>query len=187
MCSDRLAAISFTKTGRAMPNIPTRLVLFLSSYAPLFLILAMKSWKDSRSLSIGLAAVASAAVVILYIFLRTAQKLSPGKITAASVVSRDGDTMSYIVTYLLPFLAVNLKDPMDMVSLGILLLVICLLYVNSNMIHTNPMLNIAGYHIFEIEDADGKRTALISKRSYVRTGSDIDAISIGDYVLLEKR
>jgi hypothetical protein len=170
-----------------MPNIPTRLILFLSSYAPLFLIIAMRGWRDSRYLAAGLAVVAVVSVAVLFIFLRTAQKLAADKVTVSSVVSRDGDAMSYIVTYLLPFLAVKLSDVTDVVSLGIVLFVIGLLYVNSNMIHTNPMLNIRGYHIFEIETGDGKTTALICKRSYIRTGSEVDAISIGDYVLLEKR
>jgi hypothetical protein len=95
--------------------------------------------------------------------------------------------MSYIVTYLLPFLAVKLNDMTDVGSLGMLLLVIAILYVNSNMINTNPVLNIAGYHVFEIHDADGKTTALICKRAYIRTGSEIDVSSLGDYVLLEKK
>ncbi len=57
---------------------------------------------------------------------------------------RDGDVMSYIVTYLLPFLAVKLNDPTDLISIGIVFIVIGLLYVNSNMIHTNPVINIGG-------------------------------------------
>jgi hypothetical protein len=170
-----------------MPNVPTRLILFLSSYAPLFLIIAVRGWKDSRSLAIGLAVAAVLSVVILFVFLRMAQNLAPGKVAVSSVISRDGDAMSYIVTYLLPFLAVKLNDPTDVFSLGVVLFVIGLLYVNSNMIHTNPVLNIAGYHIFEIEDSKGKTTALICKRSYVRVGSELDAISVGDYVLLEKK
>jgi len=89
--------------------------------------------------------------------------------------------------YLLPFLAVKLNDPTDLASLGIVLFVIGFLYVNSNMIHTNPVLNIVGYHIFEIVDGNGKTAALISKRAYIRTGSEINAISVGDYVLLEKK
>jgi hypothetical protein len=82
-------------------------------------------------------------------FLHIAQKLEADKIRVDSVTSRDGDAMSYIVTYLLPFLAVKLNDVIDVGSLGIVLLVIAVLYVNSNMIYTNPVLNIAGYHIFE--------------------------------------
>ena len=170
-----------------MPNAPTRVILFLSSYAPLFLIIAMRGWKDSRYLAVGLAVVAAVSVVVLFVFLHNARTLAAEKINVNSVLSRDGDAMSYIVTYLLPFLAVKLTDVTDAASLGIVLLVIAILYVNSNMIYTNPVLNIAGYHIFEIQDADGKTTALICKRSYVRTGSDIDVISVGDYVLLEKR
>lgn len=126
------------------------------------------------------------AVLVLFVFLRTARKLEADRIKVDSVASRDGDAMSYIVTYLLPFLAVKLNDMTDIGSLGMVLLVIAILYVNSNMIYTNPVLNIAGYHVFEIHDADGKTTALICKRAYIRTGSEIDVISLGDYVLLEK-
>src|ERR1700693_5744628 len=142
-----------------MPNILTRLILFLSSYAPLFLIIAVRGWKDSRSLAIALAAIAVLAVLVLFVFLHVVRKLSADKVAISSVISRDGDAMSYIVTYLLPFLAVKLNDPTDAISLGVVLCVIGLLYVNSNMIHTNPVLNIAGYHIFEIEDSNGKTTA----------------------------
>jgi hypothetical protein len=170
-----------------MPNASTRVILFLSSYAPLFLIIAMRGWCDSRYLAGGLVVVAALSVVVLFVFLNTAQRLAADKIKVDSVVSRDGDAMSYIVTYLLPFLAVKLNDIIDVASLGIVLLVIAILYVNSNMIYTNPVLNIAGYHIFEIQDADGKTTALVSKRAYVRTGSEINVISAGDYVLLEKK
>jgi hypothetical protein len=170
-----------------MPNAPTRVVLFLSSYAPLFLIIAVRGWGDGRYLAGGLALLALLSVVVLFVFLSSAQKLAADKIKVDSVVSRDGDAMSYIVTYLLPFLGVKLSDPTDAASLGIVLLVIAILYVNSNMIYTNPVLNIAGYHVFEIQDAEGKTSALLCRRSYVRTGSDISVISIGDYVLLEKK
>lgn len=169
-----------------MPTIPVRIVLFFSSYAPLFLIVAMRGWQDSHCLAIGLGVVSVVAVLVLFVFLRTARKLEADRIKVDSVASRDGDAMSYIVTYLLPFLAVKLNDMTDIGSLGMVLLVIAILYVNSNMIYTNPVLNIAGYHVFEIHDADGKTTALICKRAYIRTGSEIDVISLGDYVLLEK-
>ena len=94
--------------------------------------------------------------------------------------------MSYIVTYLLPFLAVKMNDKMDVASLGLFLSVVGVLYVNSNLIHTNPILSIMGYHLFEIEDSDRKTLTLICKRAYVRTSSELNAVSVGDYVLMEK-
>jgi hypothetical protein len=146
----------------------------------------MRGWHESWRLAAGLAAIAVVSVVVLFLFLHTVRKLAPDKVTISSVVSRDGDAMSYIVTYLLPFLAVKLNNVADIASLGMLLFVIGLLYVNSNMIYTNPILNVGGYHVFEIHDGDGKTTALICKRSYIRLGSEINGISVGDYVLLEK-
>lgn len=170
-----------------MPTIPVRIILFFSSYSPLFLIVAMRGWRDSHYFATGLVAVSAVSVLVLFVFLRTAQKLAADRIKVESVASRDGDAMSYIVTYLLPFLAVKLNDVTDVGSLAMVLVVIAILYVNSNMIYTNPVLNVAGYHVFEIHDADGKTTALICKRAYIRTGSEIDVISLGDYVLLEKK
>jgi hypothetical protein len=170
-----------------MPNVTTRAVLFLSSYAPLFLIVAMRGWRDSHYLAIGLIIVAVLSVIVLFVFLRAARRMAADKLVVRTVLSRDGDAMSYIVTYLFPFLAVKLNDVTDATSLGIVLLVIAILYVNSNMIHTNPVLNMAGYHIFEIEDANGKTTALICKKAYIRTDSELNVISLGDYVLLEKK
>jgi hypothetical protein len=170
-----------------MPNLPTRLILFLSSYAPLFLIVALRGWRDTRTIAYALIGVAVVSVIVLFIFLSSARKLAPGKVSVASVVSRDGDVMSYIVTYLLPFLAVKLNDPMDVGSLAVVFIVIAILYISSNMIQTNPVLNLVGYHVFEIEEGDGKTASLICKRAYIRTGSEIDAVSIGNYVLLEKK
>jgi len=170
-----------------MANLPARVILFLSSYAPLFAILAVRSRLQSPYVSIGFAAVAVGSVLVLALFVGQTQTLAGDKVIIASVVSRDGDAMSYIVTYLLPFLAVKLNQVDDVISLAIVFLVIGLLYVNSNMIYTNPILNIAGYHIFEVQDSGGKTTALICKRSYVRIGSELDVITLGDYVLMEKQ
>lgn len=93
-----------------MPNAPTKVILFLSSYAPLFLIIAMRGWGDSPYLAGGFAVVAVLSVVVLFVFLRAARKLAADKIKVDSVFSRDGDAMSYIVMYLLPFLAVTRPD-----------------------------------------------------------------------------
>jgi hypothetical protein len=169
-----------------MPNALTRVVLFCSSYAPLFLILAIRSWVDNRWLAASLAAIAAVSVLVLRLFVRKARTLTGQKVAITSVISRDGDAMSYIVTYLLPFLTVDFTKPSDVVSLGIVFGVIGLLYVNSNLIHTNPLLNLVRYHIFEVQDSDGKTTALITRRSYIRNGAELDIVSLGDYVSMER-
>jgi hypothetical protein len=169
-----------------MPRISTRVLLFLSSYAPLFFILALRAWTTNRDLAIGLGSLSTLSIVSLALFLKYAFTLQSAPQIVTSVKSRDGDVMSYIVTYLLPFLAIKLNDMMDITSLGLLLAVVGILYVNSNLIHTNPILSLMGYHLFEIEDENKKTTTLICKRTYIKVGSEIHAVSVGDYVLLEK-
>lgn len=128
-----------------MANVPARLLLFLSSYAPLFLIIALRGRRDNSYVATLLSALAITSVVVLFAYVRTVERLAAQRLAVASVISRYGDAASYIVTYLLPFLPVKLSDLLDITSLGVVLLVIGLLYVNSNMIYTNPVLNIVGY------------------------------------------
>jgi len=169
-----------------LPNILTRVILFLSSYAPLMLILVIRDSFQSRPAAIGLVVVAAVSVLGLFVYLRLAAAFAAVPVTVSAVMSRDGHAMGYITSYLLPFLNVGFRDPWNAVSLGVVFVVLCILYVNSNLIHTNPILNLCGFHIFEIETAEKTKAAVISRRAHIRTGSTLGAVPLGDYVLMEK-
>ncbi len=77
------------------------------------------------------------------------------------------------------------KPPMELVALGIFFVVIGFLYVNSNMIHINPMLNLQGYHLFEVELTDGTSHAVLTKKR-LRGGTAIQAVTIGEHIYLSK-
>jgi hypothetical protein len=113
-----------------MPSFPVRVILFLSSYAPLFLIVALRGWKDAHCVADALVLVAVLSIAILFILLRAATRLADDVIKIEAVTSRDSDVMSYIVTYLLPFLNVKLNNLMDTASLGMVLFVIAILYIS---------------------------------------------------------
>lgn len=170
-----------------MPNIAVRTVLFLSSYAPLLLIVAIRNYALNRVFSWVLLLLALASLLVLFRYLHVASSLAPHSLTVKSATSKDGDAMSYIITYIFPFLDAPLNDLPKAASLVLLFLVLGILYVNSNLIYTNPILNLSGYHVFQIETTDGKISALITRRAYIPSGADIDASPLGDYVLLENR
>src|ERR1017187_6491908 len=107
-----------------MPNIFTRLILFLSSYAPLFLIIATRGWRESRHVAIGFAIVAVISVVVLFAFLHTVQKLSVAKVNAASVGSWRGGLMRFFGAFLVAFLGVQLYDLYGVATIGIVFVVI---------------------------------------------------------------
>jgi hypothetical protein len=60
------------------------------------------------------------------------------------------------------------------------------LYVNSNMLFTNPMLNLAGYRTYEVEEDSGRVSVLLTRRRLVRPQSDLRVVAVGPYMLLEK-
>ncbi|HFD87403.1 MAG TPA: hypothetical protein ENJ35_06990 [Gammaproteobacteria bacterium] len=92
--------------------------------------------------------------------------------------------MSYIVTYLLPFIALPSGDLASGISLGIFLIVLAILYVNSDMLHINPMLNLAGWHIYEVTLEKGEIFTLIAKVR-VRKDMDLKVTQMGDWIYLE--
>ena len=164
-----------------------RLILFLSSYSPLFVILGVRHYAVHRIPALLLFALAAASVLTLAVYLNLASQLSSYSLDIKTVRSRDGDAMSYVVTYIIPFLDIHLNEVPDIISVIILLAVLALVYTNSNLIYMNPILNLAGHHIFDVESKTGKQVAIITMRDVISSDSNLSVVSLGDYVALERR
>jgi hypothetical protein len=120
------------------------------------------------------------------LYLQKARSLGAIQVKIAGIHTRDAEAMAYIVTYIIPFLAIPLHGWKEGISLCIFFIVLGVLYVNSNMIHINPMLNLFGYHLYEITTEDGGVHSLLTKRT-VRHRETIEAVKLGDEILLEKQ
>jgi len=161
-------------------------VLFLSSYTPLFVIFAIRYWEDERTIAVVAIAVGVLGVAGLLTYERQARRLAGQFERIDNVESRTGDAMAYIVTYIIPFLDVDTGSRADLIALVVLFIVLGVLYVNSNLIYFNPLLNFMGYHIFEVSGADKLPRMMLTKRHYVRPGENIEVATLGDYLWLEK-
>ncbi|MCB9365895.1 MAG: hypothetical protein H6508_01715 [Calditrichaeota bacterium] len=163
-----------------MPNLFTKLILFASSYLPLWIIFAIQLLARQNRIGAYIAVGFAAFCFLgLMVFLKIVQGINPLTLKVASIQRRDGEAMSYIVTYLLPFIALPSCEIGDLLSLGIFLVVLAVLYVNSDMIHINPVLNLLGWHVYEIEDDKGHVFTILSK-SRLKRGTEIGAIRIGE-------
>jgi len=169
-----------------MPKLPTRVLLFLSSYAPLFAILAYDAYPGNLVLvwTLGATAVVSPAALWGYVHYWLPRKAEI-PITAERVTPRDSEAVSYLLFYLFPFLDVNLQSLSESAPMIVLLLVMSIIYINSNMMYVNPMLNLFGYHIFEVENEDGKVYGLISRDKYIRPGTSFLVHPSQNYVALK--
>ena len=98
---------------------------------------------------------------------------------------RDGEAMSYIVTYIIPFLALPADDRDKGAALVVFFVTLAVIYVNSQMIHINPMLNLAGFHLYEVATEDGSDSYIISRRR-IRRGATVKVVSLTDDIYFEK-
>jgi hypothetical protein len=168
-----------------MPSFPTRAVLFLSSYSPLFLIMAVKYAPTHRYFGVGMTLLSVVSVSLLLLYLRAASRLAVDRIVVERISGKDVEAMGYIATYLIPFLDLKIEEISNAISLLLLFGVLGVLYVHSNLIYVNPILNLLNYHLFEVELAGGGSAALLSKRRFLERNSTIAVASLGEQILLE--
>lgn len=167
-----------------MPRLPFRIALFGSSYAPLFVLLAYRN-RGSQTTWIVLVAIAAASVVGLVIVMAAKRNEQGPLLRVEHSRPKDGDVLAYTATYLVPFLGVDLTKLEGAVVLAGFLLVLGVVYVNSDMLFVNPLLNIAKYHSFWVTDEDGHEYSLITRRTELEPKQEITPAQVGRYVRLE--
>lgn len=169
-----------------MPSLFMRILLFLSSYAPLAVMFVLLFWSKSPIIALASGAVALLSVAGTLVYLRVLNRLEGVPTTIADSHGRGEQVMSYIVTYIIPFLAVALTDWQQAVALVVFFVILGYLYVNSDMIHINPTLNLFGYRLYEVTLDNGATYSLIT-RGRVQKGKSLKLIRLGDEILFEKR
>ena len=121
------------------------LLMFLSSYAPLFLVLAIRT--SSWRLSLAWLVVALFGFVGLQGILRGARSTTPEPIEAHSIEPRSAEVAAYLASYLVAFVAGGPTGGRDLISLGIYLVVLAVVYIRTGLMYINPVLAIQGYRL----------------------------------------
>jgi hypothetical protein len=163
-----------------------RAILFLSSYAPLALIFAALFASGRPLAALVNLGVAALSLLGLTAFFVGAHRLAPRQAKIVAVRGRDDQVMSYVMSYLVGFLSVAFSDTRQLLALAAFFLILAYIFVNANIIHVNPTLNLLGYHLYEATLEDGEVYNLIA-RGRVRRGDTLRFVTVGDDILLRKR
>lgn len=160
------------------PKVLTAVLLFISAYAPLFIILAVKDFDFSFTyrfkhpvpiyILLGLTAIS----VGLLFFAVNSIKRGNMPVAIKSVKSRSVDLINYTIPYIVSFFGFDLSKTEDVVSLTIFLLLMLLMTIKSKSIFMNPILLLAGYNLYDIEyEFDGKtNTTIVISKFDMRNG-----------------
>lgn len=169
-----------------VPTLPFRIALFLSSYAPLLLLMAYQN-RDSASTWRPLVVVSVVSSLALVVVMWTKRSEQGPRLIVRQSRPKDGDVLAYTATYLVPFLDIDLAKRDQAVVFCGFLLVLGIVYINSNMLFVNPLLSLARYHTFEVVDQDGHEYSVLTKRSHFDPGETIRPAQVSRYIRLEVR
>jgi len=169
-----------------MANKFARFILFLSSYIPLWVIFSIITMRTLPYVAWTFVGLTVVSLIGTLVFMRAVQRFSGVELAVGVIHRKDGETMSYIASYIIPFAATAFDRTEQIVALAVFLIVLCIVYINSSMIHINPLLSMMGFRLYEIEDAQGNPYFLISKRN-LRRGDSVRAIDLANGIFVEKR
>lgn len=154
-----------------MLNWISKLILFTSSYSPMLVIIGIQNY-DKPIVWIIVISFIAIVLALLKLIILNIKKYNPYDYTIEKVTSLNSDTVTnYLFIYLFPFITLDLTQTKNAIILFFLFCLIGFLYVKSNIIYINPVLNVVfRYNIYSSELAINNQISkviLITKKSEV--------------------
>lgn len=160
-------------------------LMFLSSYAPLLLILAIRfdeSWL--RATCVALAAVGIVGLLAL-MRLHREPLGQQGRHTLTGVRGAGEGASSYLAGYLLPFVTIGNPSLTDLIAYAGFFVVAYVVTTRTGIIQVNPTLFLLGYRVDSITDEHGAQRYLLSKtRDSITHGVTVRASRMSNDVLI---
>ncbi|MCL5429966.1 MAG: hypothetical protein M1504_00640 [Candidatus Marsarchaeota archaeon] len=169
--------------SRDVLTIPVKILLFLLSYVPLYIIVIVLNHANNDVVWFfsGLTIIVLLAFLAVYMAIRN---VSGTYSRVENVENINKINVEYIVTYLLPFLNVNFNDVFSDIAVLIIFFIIGFIYVNSDMLYTNPTLNLLTFSVYKCK-VNNLETIIISREDR----SDLnrkEVIQIGSNIYIGK-
>ena len=178
-----------------------KIPLFLSSYSPLWLIFLISLFvNDVYSAQISIhnfpssladysviifSALTIIPIIILVGVLYNTQKgNNPEFITIKEKENSTSEYALYVVTYIIPFLAIDFLEIQKIITLIIVMVTIGSIYIQSNMFHLNPVLTMLRYKLYKISDYNNNKYVLLSKQE-LKNGEKVKVNTLSPRVYVE--
>ncbi|HGH6009438.1 TPA: hypothetical protein AB5H70_003484 [Vibrio cholerae] len=194
------------KKRKAGLKIWARLTLFLVSYMPLFVIMVFgQFYKYSNYLNWGgfnwdslfafikyfgaatlliiLSIYGAVGLKVLLTNIERRAKINGDLVSIDEIENKNSESISYLFTYIIPFVFQDLSSMINVFSVTVLLVVTFLIYSNSSMLLINPTISMR-YSLYMIEytDSDGgkkKKGMIISRNKFLEEDDQVKIKKIG--------
>lgn len=154
----------------------TRLPLFLTAYAPLFFILAVRFDEPAwlQLVCVGLTVIGA---LFLVTFVLAVRKTPTARLHVESAREVGAEAGGYLASYILPFVTVSAPSVRDLIGYGVFLFVTMLIYVRSDLVQVNPAVYLVLRRVVRIRTDHGD-VVLVVCRQKPRPGSTLRVASL---------
>ncbi|AOZ94904.1 hypothetical protein [Paenibacillus crassostreae] len=177
-------------------------LLFISSYAPLYLLLAINNY-DFKLIPVEYFKTVLGSEPMLYfwiviVILFIISFVAVGYFRFISLNDSRGliglkpmneSVLSYLITYVIPLTAMNVSSTNSLVVNGLLFIIIGIVYVNSDLLYLNILLILFGYRVYN----DASNNVIITNYSkdeltnFMNTGERVLCRKVVNGVYLMRR
>jgi len=163
-------------------TITSRVLLFISSFSPLFAIWGVRLLPSRISVLPFCVALIGVVGTLAVLYVKRQEE---GRVDEAQTASRrDTEAAAYLVTYVLP-LALPGSDWRDWLAVLLFLVIVGILYVRAGMDYVNPMLALVGYHLYEATLRDEGTVWLVSQLD-LRPNTQVNTVNLVGNIWLAK-
>jgi hypothetical protein len=170
-----------------MPSILTRIIFFLSSFSPLLIVFALLDTWGRGAPSIVCVLLSAIAACALMLIVKVSRQFKTAYICAKVARSKDTEALTYLASFLVPFLTVSADSARQRIAVGIFMFLIALFYIVGETYFWNPVLSLFGYRAIEIELGSTEIATLITYRRHIPVNSEIHAVRLAYNIFLEPR
>lgn len=159
-----------------------KLLLFLSSYTPLYLIFAARLWNfdspvfgmqipsyDFAGYSVSVLtlvafgfALASSGYLLFILWVR---RTNQGQLeTFVGHENKSHLFSEYLLVYIFPLVVMEFDSLDDVFSFALFFALVAIIAIRSNRLYANPILALLGYSIYQVTTNDGKYLLLTDEQ-----------------------
>ena len=168
-------------------RFPIKILFFFSAYSPLFIILVLRYLAfDTIWFWVSLGIIFFSCY-ILYRIIKSRQNYNYTQETVLKVKDETGNSLNYITGYFISFFDFKFEQWQDFVSFCILIFIISYIYLNSNLIYINPIINLLGYRIYRIYLSNNREYIVLSKDRKIIKDKKINLNNLTDNIYISQQ
>ncbi len=159
----------------------------LTSLAPILGAFAVNSFAhDEFKTGLWYSGIGVLLVLICWLVILACKRTLPEEpLTTKHVKTSDKEVLAFLLIYLMPLFTKDLIFTGNWVTPVYILAIIAFCVYHSNAFTFNPLLSMAGYHFYEVENENGMTYLLISQKTIHRHDNVLRVKCIADYVYLD--